>query len=371
MIDSIQQEEALTHTLEFKTDYFQLVSVSLDQWLNSVFDEKNIIKEKQDQSLEKIHDHVEKKIKITIENNQVAMMEKIKISCGKKQDLKFALDYMFSNFGFRHIRIYMKRQNSRGSINSTASVGLGDVFGNSSRPVSAESTSGTDAFLTNVQVRSPSRLVPSLSRESCLVVNSSAKSAPGSAPRSSSIPAGLRARPLIGSFAELVCRPAPYLYMGGIEAANNANLLCRLNIESIVDVSNIERTKLPREKRSDCPCLCRLETAHCRSFFTAKIDENDNSDLITTFEDANEFIQKAILCGKSVLVHSYYGRNRCAVFVVQHLIKSQHLPLYRAIQFSATRNVVIKISQEKTVFSDDVMDVMIFKVFDVIHHTKV
>ena len=37
-----------------------------------------------------------------------------------------------------------------------------------------------------------------------------------------------------------------HVYVGGIESAYNQNLLCRLRIEYIIDVSNIMESELPK-----------------------------------------------------------------------------------------------------------------------------
>lgn len=147
--------------------------------------------------------------------------------------------------------------------------------------------------------------------------------------RSASIPT-LRRRP--SYLDQLVCQVLDYLFMGGIEPAYNANLLCRLNIEYLIDISNVEPMKVPRNKRSDCPCLCALETAHSRARMTIMIGEHSQLDLVPYFDDVNRFIESARSCGKNVLVHSYNGRNRCAALVVQYLMKTKGIGFDRAVE---------------------------------------
>lgn len=68
--------------------------------------------------------------------------------------------------------------------------------------------------------------------------------------------------PLDRSVAEIV---ENFLFIGSIESAFNANLLCRLEIGYIVDISNLEPSQVPREKKSDCPCLCPSQVPHSRN----------------------------------------------------------------------------------------------------------
>lgn len=162
--------------------------------------------------------------------------------------------------------------------------------------------------------------------------------------RSTSIPS-LAARRRSSYLDKLVCRVCDYLYMGGIEAAYNANLLCRLNIEYVIDISNVEPLKVPRNKRSDCPCLCPLTTAHSRVRMTIMIEESSPLDLVPYFDDVNRFIDSARSCNKSVLVHSYNGRNRCAALVVQYLMKTRKLSLERAVELLKSMRSDIYVSE--------------------------
>ena len=130
--------------------------------------------------------------------------------------------------------------------------------------------------------------------------------------------------------------------MGGISAAQNQNLLCRLNIEYIVDVSNVTWEDLPHNIRSDCPCLCSKETKHTQARMTIPVDECDTTDITVYFDQAwlsvqvdesvkvNEFIDKARQMQKCTLIHSYNGTNRAAVFACQYLIATHKCTSFAA-----------------------------------------
>lgn len=160
-------------------------------------------------------------------------------------------------------------------------------------------------------------------------------------PRSNSVPNLLRRTSFLD---KMVCEVFEYLYMGNIESAYNLNLLCRLNIGYIIDVSNIEPHKVPKNKRSDCPCLCSSETAHSRVRMTLSIDENSQADLLPYFKDVNDFITSAKSCKKCVLIHSFHGRNRCAVFVTQYLMMLKKIDLATAERLVASMMPNVKIT---------------------------
>lgn len=249
--------------------------------------------------------------------------------------------------------MYLRRQGSRNSIYSTASAGLANSDNISlsssphSRPVSAESTVlNQKAAAAALPAQANTRIVlPNPSTANRLFPTPTPPRAPpvvNNLTRSASIPS-LRRRP--SYLDKLVCQVLDYLFMGGIEAAYNANLLCRLNIEYLIDISNVEPLKVPRNKRSDCPCLCSLETAHSRARMTIMIEENSQIDLVPYFDDVNRFIDSARACGKNVLVHSYNGRNRCSALVIQYLMKTLNLGLERAVELLRGTKADIRIGE--------------------------
>lgn len=63
---------------------------------------------------------------------------------------------------------------------------------------------------------------------------------------------------------------ASYLYLGGLEAAHNEQVLCQRKIASLVDVSGPlnNRERLARERilrKRSFPCTCQLAVAHSRA----------------------------------------------------------------------------------------------------------
>uniref|UniRef100_A0A0M3IQR4 protein-tyrosine-phosphatase n=1 Tax=Ascaris lumbricoides TaxID=6252 RepID=A0A0M3IQR4_ASCLU len=115
------------------------------------------------------------------------------------------------------------------------------------------------------------------------------------------------------------------VYCGGLDAVLNLTMLCRLNIEYIVDLSGVDEDTMPRNRRGECPCLCSRRTAHSRVIMAINVLEEKpgqpyKQDLIPYFEDFIALIAKAKALKKCVLVHSHYGRNRAPAFTAAYLM---------------------------------------------------
>lgn len=121
-----------------------------------------------------------------------------------------------------------------------------------------------------------------------------------------------------------------FLFMGNIETAYNEHLLCKLNIESIVDISNLEPHQIPRHRKSDCPCTCALETSHPRARLWLGVNDSESTDMLPYFEDISTFIEAARRKDKNVLVHSLNGNSRAVCAVIQYLMKYHDMTLRRA-----------------------------------------
>nr|CAD2126682.1 unnamed protein product [Meloidogyne enterolobii] len=145
------------------------------------------------------------------------------------------------------------------------------------------------------------------------------------------------------------------VYCGGIEAALNQNLLCRLNIEYIVDLSGHEDDPalVNTRPRSEYPCLCPKRTAHSRMTMSIKIKDDshqqmlnrdtrpsinetkaqalEREEIIHYFETLIDLIRKARISQKKVLIHSLRGRNRAPAFVAAYLMHCNRVTRVRAI----------------------------------------
>uniref|UniRef100_A0A914UZH0 protein-tyrosine-phosphatase n=1 Tax=Plectus sambesii TaxID=2011161 RepID=A0A914UZH0_9BILA len=152
-------------------------------------------------------------------------------------------------------------------------------------------------------------------------------------------------RPRSHYVGELVWDIDETVYCGGLEAAFNLNLLCRLNIEYIVDLSGLDEDNMPRSqaKRGECPCLCSRPTAHSRALMAINIDEYKTQDLTPYFKDVISFIDKAKTVNKCVLIHCQNGRNLAPAFVCAYLMRLHKIGRIAACDMVAGRcpNVAI------------------------------
>ncbi|KAK0394404.1 hypothetical protein QR680_000717 [Steinernema hermaphroditum] len=126
------------------------------------------------------------------------------------------------------------------------------------------------------------------------------------------------------------------VFCGGMESVMNQNLLCRLQVEYIVDLTGLDEENMPRNRRTECPCLCARKTPHSRMTMAISIREDDGpnqprQDFISFFEDFTQLISRAKSCNKCVLVHSVKGRNRAPAFIAAYLMHNKHITRVQAV----------------------------------------
>uniref|UniRef100_A0AC35G1D9 Dual specificity phosphatase catalytic domain-containing protein n=1 Tax=Panagrolaimus sp. PS1159 TaxID=55785 RepID=A0AC35G1D9_9BILA len=154
---------------------------------------------------------------------------------------------------------------------------------------------------------------------------------------------------------EIVFQLNDGIYFGGIESSLNHNLLCRLNIEFIIDVSGPESDNMLRT-RTEVPCLCGRQTPHSRTTLAIRIRDDsvdvmkpefkgnqnakagtnsigieEEQDITDYFEEAITYIQRSIASGKSVLIYSLKCRNRAPSFAAAWFMHEQGLTRMQAI----------------------------------------
>ncbi|KAK3582038.1 hypothetical protein CHS0354_025644 [Potamilus streckersoni] len=126
---------------------------------------------------------------------------------------------------------------------------------------------------------------------------------------------------------EFIAQLTDYLFIGSIESAYNERLLCRLEIESLVDISNRSEMQIPSHKKTQCPCLCQTEYKHFRSRLIISVEDDEKENIEPYFEEVCRFIEGARRCGKKVLLYSYEGKSRAPGFAMQYLMSYEGLLL--------------------------------------------
>ncbi|XP_068224692.1 MAP kinase phosphatase with leucine-rich repeats protein 1-like [Palaemon carinicauda] len=128
-----------------------------------------------------------------------------------------------------------------------------------------------------------------------------------------------------------ICQVIDGLFLGNIKAAYSEPLLCRLNIECVVDLSNVMPTQVPSASKSICPCTCALETAHLRTRLCINIPNSEDIDIAQYMDDVNSFIEGSRKHCKNVLVHSYEGKSRAPAVIILYLMTMYGMSFSKAL----------------------------------------
>lgn len=144
---------------------------------------------------------------------------------------------------------------------------------------------------------------------------------------------------------EYVSQLLDYLYIGSVEAAYNEPLLCKLKIDSIVDMSNMSAAQVPSNKKLHCPCLCGNEARHFRSRLIIRLDDKEDEDIEQYCDEINKFIESAKRCGRRVLIFSYHGNSRAPAAAIQYMMKHEEFLLRQAYNLVKNQRPSVEINQ--------------------------
>ncbi|XP_048113524.1 uncharacterized protein LOC125303691 isoform X1 [Alosa alosa] len=132
----------------------------------------------------------------------------------------------------------------------------------------------------------------------------------------------------------VISKVTDYIYVGNLNAAYSGRTLCRNNIDSIIDMSN-----LPGEASlSLIPCTCSRGTKHSWSRLKVDIGELPESAPESPafkprcFEDINECIDASTEKRKRVLVHCRDGFSLAPTCIIQYLMVRQNMRLIAAYE---------------------------------------
>nr|XP_020456150.1 uncharacterized protein LOC109960409 [Monopterus albus]XP_020456151.1 uncharacterized protein LOC109960409 [Monopterus albus] len=149
-----------------------------------------------------------------------------------------------------------------------------------------------------------------------------------SLPLSSSLPASLSDETVMTPDAEnaVVSPILPFLYLGNERDAQDLDLLLRLNIGYVVNVT----THLPLYHVSSGLHYKRLPAT-----------DNSKQNLRQYFEEVFEFIEEAYQSGQGVLVHCQAGVSRSATIVIAYLMKHTLMTMTDAYKYVRSRRPVV------------------------------
>ncbi|XP_004076735.1 dual specificity protein tyrosine phosphatase CCP1 [Oryzias latipes] len=149
-----------------------------------------------------------------------------------------------------------------------------------------------------------------------------------SLPLSSSLPASLSDETVMTPDAEnaVISPILPFLFLGNERDAQDLDLLLRLNIGYVVNVT----THLPLYHINSGLRYKRLPAT-----------DNSKQNLRQYFEEVFEFIEEAYQSGQGVLVHCQAGVSRSATIVIAYLMKHTLMTMTDAYKYVRSRRPVV------------------------------
>ena len=143
---------------------------------------------------------------------------------------------------------------------------------------------------------------------------------------------------------EHVSQILDYLFIGSVETAYNEPQLCRLEINSLIDMTNMSASQVPSAKKLHCPCMCSQADRHFRSRLIIRIDDDENEDIEQYFSEINKFIDGARRCGKKVLIFSYNGKSRAPTAAIQYMMRYENFLLRQAYNLLKNQRPLIDVN---------------------------
>ncbi|XP_066557072.1 uncharacterized protein LOC136747778 [Amia ocellicauda] len=131
----------------------------------------------------------------------------------------------------------------------------------------------------------------------------------------------------------VISKVTDYIYVGNLNAAYSGRILCRNNIDSIIDMSS-----LPGEQHVCLiPCTCSRGTKHSWSRLKVDISGLSNGENVPLkqrcFDDINECIDASTEKRKRVLIHCRDGYSLAPTCIIQYLMVKQNMRLIAAYEF--------------------------------------
>ncbi|OMJ78104.1 hypothetical protein SteCoe_22169 [Stentor coeruleus] len=106
------------------------------------------------------------------------------------------------------------------------------------------------------------------------------------------------------------------LYLGGLMAANNLALLTQNGITSLVQALS---KSTPTVKHSNM------------KYFTIDIDDMPSANIVQFMPEAIKFIDRELMCGKTVLIHCAAGISRSSSIAVGYFMVKYNLTFDEAL----------------------------------------
>ncbi|KAJ0069784.1 hypothetical protein NL108_014331, partial [Boleophthalmus pectinirostris] len=243
----------------------------------------------------------------------------------------------------------MEQAHSAGAASSTGSLERASLFCASASTTSGSGLSSPVEFLNKNKSSSRFSLFSppwnsSSESESNPPSRSGSKKLRNYSRRAATGPAGARGPDVLDpkpsehfQYSEpVISKVTDYIFVGNLNAAYNGRTLCRNNIDSIIDMSNVPGESGPNLNL--IPCTCSRGARH--SWSRLKVDISDVPDALgdgpalkqRCFEDINECINASTEKKKRVLVHCRDGFSLAPTCIIQYLMVKQNMRLIAAYE---------------------------------------
>lgn len=155
------------------------------------------------------------------------------------------------------------------------------------------------------------------------------------------------ATPLLPQLSSYNCyKILESVYIGDLTTAVNKQLLCKLNVEYMLNIGGIDFTNLPSNLRSTVPCSCPSGTTHSQVQMCLYVDENTSIEcLLDYFKEANQFINTARLQGKKILLFDREGMEKTGTFVIQYVMHYYGMKYFEAKAFVVNSSAEFAITE--------------------------
>lgn len=129
---------------------------------------------------------------------------------------------------------------------------------------------------------------------------------------------------------EHMAQITPYLFVGRAEAANDQRLLCKLDIHSLIDITN--SPSKDHHINLVCPCTCTSDENHIHPKLYVNVEDTETGAIKEHFPVINKFIDGSREVGRGTLIFSILGRSRAPAAAIQYLITRQGMAVNEAYQ---------------------------------------
>ncbi|KAL8169967.1 UNVERIFIED_CONTAM: hypothetical protein K2H54_060786 [Gekko kuhli] len=135
----------------------------------------------------------------------------------------------------------------------------------------------------------------------------------------------------------VIARVMDGIYVGNLRAAYSGQVLCKNNIDSLIDMSSLPRDRSP----TFIPCTCGRGPRHSwprlKVQIQGSLEEECSSLQQPGFWDINECIEASLEKRKRVLIHCGDGYSLAPTCVIQYLMVKHDMRLLPAYEFVRAR----------------------------------